>query len=341
MLTLADSDIRDLATGTLKELGRLRFNQIATRFQRYEVMSRIMKKDKVQFEDGTGIQRNFMVDENGAAKMVGLYATDTRNQTDVLSTVDIPWRHTNTHYLWERRELLVNNGKSRIVPLMKMRRAAAMISLAALMETEFWNKPSDSTDKLHVFGVPYWIVKNATLGFNGGAPTGFASGAGNLLHDRWKNYTGQYVGVSKPDLIKKMRKAHRLCDFQSPTDIPDFREGAGDDYRIYMNETTISSYEDLAEGQNNNLGRDLAPMDDTTAFKRNPVRYIPYLDSDTTNPVYMINFADFYPVFLKGDYLREADPDNSGGSHNTWYVDIDLTWNVLCTNRRGQAVFYQ
>jgi hypothetical protein len=341
MLTLADSEIRDLATGTLKELGRLKFNQIATTYQRYEVMGRIMRKDKVEFEDGTGIQRSFMIDQSGAARMVGMFASYTRNVGDVLRTTEIPWRHTNTYYMWERREMLMNNGKSRIVPLMRLRRADAMISLAKLMEDEFWSKPTDSTDKLHVFGVPYWVVKNATLGFNGGAPTGFAAGAGGLLHARWQNYTGQYVSVSKPDLIKKMRKAHRLCDFQSPTDIPDYRNGAGDQYRIYMNEVTLSLYEDLAETQNQNLGRDLAPMDDTTSFRRNPVRYVPKLDEDTANPVYMLNFADFHPVFLKGDYLREAEPRNGIDAPNNWFVDIDMTWNVLCTNRRTQAVFYQ
>lgn len=338
-ITLADSDILDLVKGTLKELGRLRFGQIATTYQRYEV-KRIMQKDRVQFEDGYAIQRTFMVDESGSARMAGLYQTFVRNQTDVLATTEIPWRHTHNFWMWERRELLMNNGKSRIVDLMKVRRAAAMISLAKLMEDQFWSKPSDSTDKLNVFGVPYWVVKPTTLGFNGGAPVGFPAGAGGLLHDRWKNYGGPYTAVSKPDLIKKMRKAHRLTDFQSPTDIPDFRNGAGDKYRIYMNETTISSFEDLAEAQNQNLGRDLAPMDDTTAFKRNPVRWVPKLDEDTSNPVYMLNVADFYPVFLKGDYLREAEPRNGEDAPNTWFVDVDLTWNVLCTNRRGQTVLY-
>ena len=30
------------------------------------------------------------------------------------------------------------------------------------------------------FGVLYWLVYNASTGFNGGNPTGFSAGAGNL-----------------------------------------------------------------------------------------------------------------------------------------------------------------
>jgi hypothetical protein len=186
-------------------------------------------------------------------------------------------------------------------------------------------------------------VKNSSTGFNGGDPAGFASGAGNLAtatYSTWKNYTAQYTNVTKSDLISKMRTAYRKIKFESPVDIPDYRRGRGDQYRIYLNETTIKAFEDLGEQQNENLGRDLASMDDTITFRRNPLVWTPELDSDTTYPIYMLNFAYFAPVFLKGDYLRESDPAKAEGQHNVFVVFVDLTWNILCTDRRRQAVFY-
>ncbi len=347
-VTLSDDKIRDLIKGTLKHLGRLQFNQIATRLQHYEVMPRILKKDKVILSDGAGIQRNIMVDHSGAAKHVGMYNTDAVGVGDVLQTINIPWRHTTTNWAWDRREMLMNRGASRIVELTKVRRCDGMISLAELMETAFFSKPDTSADELIPFGLPYWVVKHVTGtsssaqgGFNGGNPSGFADGAGNLnttTHTRWKNWTGKYVNISKTDAIRGMRKALRNTNLKSPVDIPDYRKGVGQNYRLYVNEETLDALELAGEAQNENLGRDLFPMDGRTTFRRNPIVWAPILDSDTDDPIWFINWSWFHPVFLKGDYLRESEPEKSKNSHNVWVVHVDCTWNILCTNRREQAV---
>jgi hypothetical protein len=341
--TLTDKSIGDLVTGTLDRLGRLRFNMIATRLQHYEVMSRMLRKDKLGFADGTGIQRRIMIDHSNQARMVGLHSTDSVNIGDVLTTLDIPWRHTEVPYGYERRELLENRGISRIVDILKVRRIDALVALAELLETQFWNKPTDSSDKLDVFGVPYWIVKNngATAAFQGGNPSGFTSGAGNIsstTNSRWDNWAGGYTLVNKTDLIPKLRTAYRKVKFYSPVSLNDFRRGRGDQYRLYCNESTMQDFEDLGEGQNENLGRDLASMDNVMTFRKNPLIWVPKLDSDTTNPVYGINWSYFQIVFLLGDYLRETDPRLAPNQHNTWHVWIDLTWNVLCTDRRTNFV---
>ena len=181
MATLTDAEISDLVTSTLQDLGRMRFTQIAQRVQHYEVMGKMLKKDKLQFDDGGyGIKRTIMVDHSNAARHVGLYETDDVNVGDVLQTIAIPWRHLTTNFAYERREILENSGVSRIVKLLDVRRTDAMISMAELMETAFWSKPADSTDETKPFGISYWIVYNATTGFNGGNATGFTTGPGGL-----------------------------------------------------------------------------------------------------------------------------------------------------------------
>lgn len=238
-MALTDSQIKDLVLGTLKELGKLKFNQVAQKLQRYECMGRIMKQDKVSFESGNGIQRNLMVDHSNAAKNVGLYQKDAVNVGDVLKTVEIPWRHTTTNYAFDRRELAMNGGESKIVDLLKVRRTDAMLALIELMEDNFWGTPVDSSDKTTPLGVPYWLVKNSTQGFNGSYPACAPSGAGGLIHAKWANWTDQYTAVTKADLIAKMRKAYRYIGFESPVSIPDYRSGRGDQFRLYMNETTL------------------------------------------------------------------------------------------------------
>jgi hypothetical protein len=335
---LSDTDIKDLITGTLKKLGKGSFNCVANKLQNYEVMGRILKQEKVQEGDGYGVQRTIMVKSSGAAKHTTLYATDNVAVNDTLATISTGWSHTTTNMAWERRELLYNRGESRIVDLMKVRRADMMLGLADLMEQDFWTW--DGTDTLAPFGVPYWIPK-PTAGQNDFVTNVTATtnpgGLSPTTYEGWRSYASDYATVSKDDLITKMRTAYRKIRFKSPVDIPDFRRGNGDQYRIYCNETTINALELLGESQNDNLGRDLATMDDTMTFRRNPIVWVPKLDTDTTYPIYFINYAYFYPYFLTGDYLRESEPGVAPHQHNVFVVHCDLTWQIICTDRRSQA----
>ena len=341
MANLTVEQITDLVTTTQKELGRGKWEDLSTDLQDYEVLPRLLKKEKVKYGGAQGIQWNVQVTNSGAAKHVGLFGVDDVNVGDVMKTASIPWRHTTTNYAFDRREKAINSGAAAIVDLIKVRRIDAMQSLADLMEDCFWSKPSDSTDDITPFGIDYWLVYNATEGFHGGNPSGFTDGAAGLsstTYPRWANYSGQYTTVSKADLIRKLRKAHRLTDFKSPVDIPDYRTGRGQTFTLYVNEATIAAMEDLGEAQNENLGRDLAPMDGSMSFRKCPIRYIPKLDADTNNPIIGMNWGTFEIAFLKGEYMREDPPSRAPNQHTVLQCFIDLSWNLVCRNRRRNYI---
>lgn len=340
-MVLTGTDIKDLIASTQYDLGRMKFSQIITDLQDYEVMGRWLKKDKVMFDNGIGIQQTILVNKSNAAKHVGLYSPDTVNVVDLLSKINIPWRHATTNYAIERRELLMNKSPAKIVDLIAVRRAAAMISLAEELEEKAWSLPA-LTNEVDPYGIPYYVVKHATAGFNGGAPSGHTTVAGlnPTTYANWKNYSGSYATVTKADLIAKIRTAIRKCGFKSPVSIPDFRGGKGDKFRLYMNEALLNAIELVGEQQNENLGKDIAEMDGVTTIRRFPCVWIPYLDADTQNPIYGINHATFNPIVLEGDYLRESEVDNSN-SHNVNETHVDLTYNYVCNDRRSNFVIYK
>lgn len=343
-MAVTATDIADLVAGVLYDLGRLKFQQIAQSLQHYEVFSKWFKKDKVAFDSGIGIQRTLMNKLSNAAEHVGLLDPLQVNIIDVLDQLQVPWRHARTHWaLIYQSDILMNSGKSSIVSTIKTRRAAAMINLVEILEDAGWSAPSSSTDKLYPYGLPYWVVKaSGTPSFQGGAASGHTLVAGVSLTDspNFKNWTGQYSNVTKADLIKKLRTAHRKCQFVSPISIDDYRGTLGNQYRLYVNETTLSSLEDLGEAQNENLGRDLASMDGVMTFRRHPIIWVPKLDADTTNPVFMIDHSTFMPVCLRGDYLRESEAKQAPDQDNVYYVTTWLTYNYLCIDRRRNAVLY-
>ncbi len=342
MAALTATDIADMVKGTLNDLGRMKFQQIAQDLPYYEVFSKWFKKDKVAFDSGIGIQRTLMsrIDAS-AARHVGLLDTDQVNIADYLDQMIVPWRQVQTSWaLIYQTDILQNSGKSQIVSTIKVKRANALLALVKELESKAWAAPPSSSDKVQPFGLPYWIVKNTATGFNGGYPSGFSTIANVSLTNSptFQNYTAQYVNVTKGDLISKMRTAHRQTGFVSPITIEDYRGGMGSRYRLYVNEITMQGFENAGEGQNENLGRDIASMDGQMVFKKNPIVWVPILDADTSNPVYMIDHSTFYPVCLKGDYLRESEARQAPNQHNVFQTFVDMSYNYICVDRRRNAV---
>jgi hypothetical protein len=343
MATLTIEQILDNTKATMKNQGKLSVAQIAQSLTDYPMASHFLRRNKMKITGGTSIDHDLLVRTLGSAQMKGLYSQDNYNVGDILEKINVPWRHLNTYWAFEEREVAMNSSKEKIVDLIGARRTAAQLDQVELLETQLWSKPTDSNDKLDMFGIPYWLVKNATTGFNGGNPSGFSSGAGGVdssTETTWANYTAQYSNVSKSDAIAKMKTARRKTRFKSPVGKQAFRAGAGDRYRIHTSDPVVDDMENLGEAQNENIGKDLHEFDGMMTFGRNPVVYTPQLDSDSTNPIYMINYDTFVPFYLKGFFMKEASPRISPESHNTIVVDVDTSLNLLCTNRRLNTVLY-
>lgn len=339
----AEIDIIDLTKDGLRDLGKYKIEDISASIQDFTVMPRLLKKESVQLSSGWQIQRNVRVGVANSARMTQLSDEDTTTTPQLTQQMTVPWRHMTNYYQWERRELLMNGEPAQILDILQERRDASALSAAELLETQFWSKPTDSTDELNTYGVPYWIVKNTgAAGFNGGAASGFTAGPGGLsptTYPAWANYTSGYTVVTKADLIKKMRTAVRKTRWKSPIQQ---RGYAPQDIklRLMVNEATFVEMETQAEIQNDNMTvkNDLSNFQDNIAFNRFPVEWVPKLDADTGNPVYGLDFSTWFFYILRGDNMRESSPILSPNDHNTVRVFTDLTYQVVCVNRRRNFV---
>lgn len=333
-MALQASDIIDLLNLTLPRLGRMKMTEMATDIQEFVALPSLMRRERVD-ATGESIEWRILKSHSGAAKNVGLFNQDDLNVVDNTVVANIPWRHTTTNYSFDERETAMNSGPAQIFSLIKTRRADAKIALTELIEQNFWSKPVDSSDTKQPFGVFYYLVSSTTEGFNGGNPAGFSAGAANIdsaTVTRWANYTNQYVLVSRGDLQKKLRKAMRKTTFKSPVQLPRF--DGSDRFVIYVNEAVITDMEELAEEQNDRIGFDLNTAQDRVRFNRNPLFYVPELDSDTTNPVIGLNWGTFKFCVLPGFFLKESGPRIAPTQHNVVENHVDLSWNLKCYNRR-------
>lgn len=338
-MVIQAENLGDLIAMTLKELGEAKFTEIATDIQEHVAARNLVNKNRVQFSSGTAVQWNLMVTNSGAATFTGMFASDNVNIGDVMKTASVPWRHLTTNYAVEARELDMNSEPRRIVDLLKIRRLDSMISLVEKIEQRFWALPA-STDDVNPFGLPYYLVKNNTTGFNGGAPSGYTAGAAGLsstTYPRWSNFTGQYTAISKDDLIRLLRQAATKTKWMPPVDgIPTY--STGDQNGFYTSYAVVAGVEELLEAQNDRLGEDVASMDGKALLRRTPLTWVPALDADTTNPIYGVNWGVFKTYILRPWWNKMTKIENVPGQHLVSAVYMDSTFNWICKDRRKNFV---
>jgi hypothetical protein len=366
-MAIVGTDLADLGIGTLDDLERLKFSQIIQTLQGYEVMGKWLKKDKVKFKGGKGIKRTLMLKQDSVSGHVGLYDEDDINVADHLADMTIPWVHAKTAWAFEyRSDVLMNTGEALVQDVIKPRRINAMIDMADTLEAAGWTCPADDSSNVTTpYGIPYWVVYNATEGFTGtcAAHATNCGGINTTTYPKWKNWSANYTTANYADLTRKMRKAHMSMNYKSPVDVPQLRGPLGERYRVYCDFDVAMDLEDSARQGNDNLGTDIASvsskanrsrglsnMDGRVVFYGHPIIPVAHIEANgivapiattmttLTSPVYMIDHQSFYPVCLSGDYLRET-AKTAPHQVNLKEVYVWLTYNFICINRRCNAVF--
>ena len=338
---LAFSEIDDAVLLTQNKLvKRGAFVDLQTDLTDYVAVREMWKGKSKKFAGGEAWEFEAQMDHNHSARAVGLYETDGSSENDTMKEGKVEVRHINAHYIYDQRLPAFQRGGTQIVDLVRTKYVGMMVSLYEKLEEFLWSKPTDSTDNKTPYGIAYWIVKNATEGFNGGNPSGFSDGRAGISTDdyaRWANWTANYSSVTKEDLVRKMRRAHRKTQFRSPVSHANPDMG-GMSNGIYVNDDVIGLLEEELETQNMNLGNDLASKDGRTMFKSTPITYAPKLDDDSTDPVYMIDWKKMGVGVLEGWENQLSAPYMVPGKHNVRRVDLDASLNMICTDLRRQAV---
>jgi hypothetical protein len=344
---IAYADVPDAARLTQENLiNRGSFVDMASDLTDHVAVREMWKGKKKKFDGGDDWRFFAQVDHNHSAKAVGLYETDGSAINETTIQLQVQPRHVNSHYVFDAREKAFQMGGSKIVDLIQTKYVGMMTSFYEYLEAILWTKPADSSDERTPYGIAYWVTKGSSESepgsFTGLDPDGFTAGrAGKSSTDypRWANWASPYLKVSKDDLVRKMRNAHRQIGFRSPVshanpDLGAMKNG------IYTNNDVISTMEEILEDQNMNLGNDLDSKGGRSMFKGTPITYAPYLNSDTENPIYMLDWKWLAIGCLSGWENNLSKPYRVADKHLVSRVDLDVTLQMICTDLRRQAVLH-
>jgi hypothetical protein len=336
--TIQPENVEDFVLDTLNDLGKPNFTDISSNIQDHYALSNLFRENRVILESGKGIQFNVLAGQSNAARNVSLGQSDKVNAVDGMVQASTVWRGSETSYMIFGELVAMNGEPARIVDYIQQQRIMAMISFAELMENNFWAAPA-STDNTTPLGLPYWVTKNGTAGFTGSTLSGFTTVAGlsPTTYPNWQNWAAPYTLVTRDDFIRAARQAATKTKFKPVVDgIPS--PNTGDTYAFYTNYSVRQPLEEALESQNENLGVDIASMDNKVMFRSAPVNWVPWLDRDTTNPFYGINWGWIKTFILRDWWMRETNIPYTPGQHTVASHWIDCRYQIVSKNRRCHFV---
>jgi len=341
---LTPAQMPDAVIATLNRLNKGKWIGEMTDIQEHVGFRQMVRSKRETEGSGLGTTVRYVMDHNHSAQHTGLFGTMEFERDDAMVEGTVPWTYTDGNMVFDEREPRMNSGPEKIVDLVKMENSRMMASVVELCEQDIWGKPATSNDNDTPFGIEYWVTKNATLGYNGGDPTGFSAGRAGISsndHPRHKNFTGGYTSYSdeaEDGLIYMMEMAAAKTRWVAPSPEPGMGR-SGYSRGVYCNWDTHYGLKQIAKGNNDSLGYDLSTQD--PIFRGARLQYVPYFDNKSDNPLYMIDHNHLYAEFLKGWFMKRIKIMRLPKQPHCFAVIVSLVWNVCCDDLRRQAVFHR
>jgi hypothetical protein len=336
------ADIDDAVLLTMENyIKKGAFLDLQTDITDHVAVREIWKNRQKKFDGGNDWTFQAQIATNGSTRAVGLFETDGTALSDTMIEGSMSPRHINACYIYDQREKAFQQGGKAIADLVQTRYTAMMVDFYDYLEAVLWGCPAASDTKTP-HGVSYWVTKGTAgqEGFYGMDPTGYTSvGRGHILSSaqaRWRSWFADYAEVTDTDLIAKIDTAMMSTQFRSPVDHaqPDL---ASAKTGIYANQGTAKQLKALLRTQNMNLGNDLIGV--LPLIKGVAPTYVPKLDADTSDPVYILDWKWMAVGVLAGWENNLSAPYMVPNKSKVRRVDLDCTLELVCTNLRKQMCF--
>jgi hypothetical protein len=349
MASLKPEQLDDLVNLTFNRARKKSWVDLSLDNQEYVFAQQFMNgKNKTPVKGGPQQTWKIQVNNTGNSRFTGLFSKDQTAVTNLTIGAVQNWAiHTSSFSYDVNEPEFQGDDVTQIVDEIKVREHSMYNDFFESMESSLWTAPTSSTqDPRPLSGIPFWIQKNATEGFNGGNPSGFSDGAGGVnttTYSKWKNYTFAYTAVERDDLVAKWIKACEFTNFKAPHAYPELGGGKAS-WMFYTTFRLVEPLMQYLDARNDNI-KDVAGTARVT-FKGIPVMTAWELENstqdgyDSADPIYGINWKSFEFFFQKGKEMERKKPLQAPGQHNVRNVFMDSICNMLCYNRRQNFVGY-
>jgi len=338
------TDITDIVNSTFDSIQENKLSDAATELQSYPMAERLLNKTPEVQLTGKQYTYNLLLNGDENTRAVALFEPDSLEQVDGTTTGTVPFRYISTGTHYDKKQISVNAGKEAIFSFTKKLAYQNEIGKYEKFESMGWVGATASTDSKTPYGLlGYWLVYNASEGFNGGNHSVWSGGPGGVdctvsANEHYMNYTNSYTDVSSTDLVKKIKKALRKCAFTGIKNKPIAEYSGTPRYGIYTTEPVLDALETLLEAGNDNIGMDLLKYKDSVMLARNPVEWVPYLTNNfsTSAPIIGLDWNAYNVGTVKGEYGRTTPFSSANtNSHDIFARHEDWTLVPAMEKRRS------
>ncbi len=353
-MALGIEQLDDFIHSYLQKYVMGKWQDISLPLQKYYFASRLFDKAKKEEMAGALCKWKLEVRNPDNFQVVGLYHRDSSSRVNVLDEGEMKWAMTTTNYHYDIDEEVFGQGCQQIVNYIKLREDGMMKSFFAGMEDLMFgtgpNSPTQSPNP--PASLLWWITanmtdtasNNATEGFNGVEPYGFASvGVGGIDTDdypAWKNRTFPYTKVDRGDFVEKVINSMDLCEFTPPIERNDIAPSRPE-WELLTTHSRVAAARQLLQLGNDNIGNDLAARSGTVYVRGVPMVWVPAwtnaasANKRTDGIVLGVNWPTFKWYYKSGRSQRKRKPFQHPDMSNVRVRCMDDTGQIVCFNRRA------
>lgn len=315
----------EMVTTTLRRSG----TEVADNVSNHNALLNVMKrKGKIKtVNGGYEIQEPLEYAENGTYQRYSGYESLNTSASDVLTSAKYEWKQIALHVTASGREIRMNNGKERMINLVKARKKNAMNTAANNMSVDIY---SDGSLTNQIGGLANLI---STAG------TGTVGGINAATYSFWANQFKEMTGTNTAASPSVANSAQMVADMNAlwlstvrGKDKPDLIASTHDLYALY--ELGLQDKQRYADATMAEAG-----------FESLKYKTASVVFDDNTN----FGTTDEKMYFLNSDYLylvqhKEAQwtTDDEKKPVNQDAVVIPMYWmgNMVVTNRARQGVLF-
>ncbi len=322
------------------------WQDISMPLQEYYFASRLFDQAKKYTISHTHCRWKLEVDYTDNFQVVGLYHRDSSGRVNVLDEGRMQWAMTTTNYHYDIDEEVFGQGSKQIVDYIKQREGGLMKSFFAGMEDiMFGTGPTSSSQSpFPPTSLLWWLQDDSSTGFNGGNPSGFSDGAGNIDvadYPAWSNRTFAYTDVSRDDFVEKTINSMDLCEFKPPISRPDIVDQQRPNWELLTTHSRVALARRLLQLGNDNIGDDLAAHSGNVYIRGVPMTWVPAwtnsasINARTDGPILGVNWKTFRWYYQAGRNMRKRKPYQHPEMSNVRVRKMDDSGQIICFNRRG------
>lgn len=337
---IGPSYFQDLQNVTRANQGVGKVTDIASSLREATAASLLLEDGKIKKsgQGGKSFTWTCMVNGSGSFAMVPMIYQDQLSNVDTTAVASADWRHMKVDWPEVGQVTAMNSPSDvQIASTRMLQEAAAKISEVEGLEAQLWQSPVGVTDTISLWGFNIWLPRPSTYtvdGFVGTVPSGYTSvGLNPTTYPNWKVNYFQYGSVTDELFVRPLMKSMNDTSFSSlAAGIPQFNTNLS--RMFFTNYGVIGPLQELLKASNQNMGLDITNYYGKPLINGMPVNNVPYLDRETTNPIFAINMDDFEFVYLDGFYRKKTTIKNMPGFHNVTGNFRDTTCQLICRNRR-------